>query len=73
MEIEMVPNLVYSNCWDEMKVTPLERSLVYSTVSLMDLQSVTRMAWTKAKLMAHLTEMQRVNQTEMSLDQLMDV
>ena len=69
----MVPNLVYSNCWDEMKVTPLERSLVYSTVSLMDLQSVTRMAGTKAKLMAHLTEMQRVNQTETSLDQLMDV
>ena len=68
MEIEMVPNLVYSNCWDEMKVTPLERSLVYSTVSLMDLQSVMRMATQMEMMMAQLMEMQRVKLTEMSLD-----
>ena len=45
--------MVYSkvDCWDEMKVIPSARSLVYLTVRLMELQSETRMATQMGKLM----------------------
>ena len=66
METQLVPSLVCSrvNCWDEMKVTPSERSLVRLSVRLMDLQLEAWMAGKKVQLLAHPTEKQWVKLKE---------